>query len=86
MPVVATKVTVSSVTPTLIATGGAIPISVTLANASAATIYLGGATVDATDGFPLGTGIFSVDLVQGDVLYAFASTGSPTVNVFKTRQ
>lgn len=54
-----------------------VPASVVIkVPAGEATIYLGGSTVDATDGFPLAAGeSIALDLTSED-LYAFCATSS----------
>lgn len=87
MPVVASIVTLAT-TQTLIATGGgaADKVTVIVKNASAA-IFLGGAGLTTATGLPLATTeAVSLDLGPGDLLYAIASSGTPTVAVLKTRQ
>lgn len=84
MPILASKVTVTTA-PVLIASGEVMNPSVTIANASATDVFLGGSGVDATNGFPLGSGSFSVDLQPSDLLYAMSVSNTTTVNVIKTR-
>lgn len=62
------------------------PRMVCLSSASAA-IYIGGATVDATDGYPLDATSSPLTLVlgPGDDLWAIAGSGTPTVRVLVTR-
>lgn len=84
MPVKAELVSLTS-TPLLIATGvGADHVTVLLRNPTA-TIYIGGLTVDQTNGMPLTTvDSISIDLQQSDALYAMTAT-TATVNVLRTR-
>jgi len=52
-----------------------------------ALIYLGGSDVDATVGMPFDVDdAIAIDLGPGDVLYARATAGTPTVQVLLTRQ
>lgn len=63
-----------------------IPRTVLLSSASAA-IYIGGSTVDATDGYPMDATSAPVAILlgPGDDLYAIAGSGTPTVRVLVTR-
>lgn len=75
-----------STTATLIATGQydtpSSPAKVLVAQPSA-TVYLGGSDVTTTNGIELSAlDTFSTELVYGDELYAIASSGTPTVQVF----
>lgn len=68
----------------------AVPTSVIVYNATATTLYLGGADVTdagATQGLPIATLTFSpgIDLVSGDDLYAYSTAGG-TINVLALRQ
>jgi hypothetical protein len=67
-------------------TDGDHPRFVHLSTASA-DIYLGGSTVDSTDGYPMGTATtpLVILLQPGDDLYAIAGSGTPTVRVMVTR-
>lgn len=87
MPIIASKVTLST-TPLRIARGIGGGDHVTcFVRGATATVFLGGATVDSTNGFPLTTSdSFSIDLINGDDLYAVASTGAPTIQVLAARQ
>ena len=74
-----------SVTAELIETGVPEGKIVLLRDASA-DIYLGGADVTTAQGFKLATtDILSITLLQGDSLYAIATSGTPTVRVLVTR-
>ncbi len=68
------------------AVDGSNPRVVCLSSASAA-IYIGGSTVNATDGYPLDSTSAPLTLVlgPGDDLYAIAGSGTPTVRVLVTR-
>lgn len=84
----ADKITIPS-TPTEIANGDygspGVPASVLIKNTGGATIYIGGSTVDAVDGFPIAAGeSVSLDLVAGEELYAI-SAGSVDVNFLYLR-
>jgi len=60
---------------------------VVLLRDASADIYLGGSAVTgASNGFRLATtDVLSITLLQGDVLYAVAASGTPTVAVLVTR-
>jgi len=75
-----------STTAELIASGGSAQNPKTvLIRSPSATIFVGGPTVTAADGFPVGVNdTLSLDLRSGDDLYAIASAGTPTVNVLIT--
>lgn len=66
------------------ATGG-LPKTVVLTGGSADDIYIGGANVDATDGYPIGSGTLTILLGPGDDLWAVAGSGTPTINVMVLR-
>jgi hypothetical protein len=76
-----------STTAELIAAGGEGSNYKTVMIRSASdTVYLGGATVTAADGFPLNVDeTFSLELGPQDDLYAIAGSGTPTINVLVTR-
>lgn len=76
-----------STTAELIATGGGGADKKTvMVREASATVFLGGATVTAADGFPLKVDeVFSLELGPQDDLYAIASAGTPTINVIATR-
>lgn len=53
---------------------------------ASADIFLGGSDVTAANGFRLATtDVLSLTLYPGDVLYAIASSGTPTVDILVTR-
>jgi hypothetical protein len=83
---IATQSFTLSTTPSTIATGVAEGKTVILRDASA-DIFLGGSSaVTSLTGLRLATtDVLSVTLYQGDVLFAVASTGTPTVRVLATR-
>ena len=78
-----------STTAQLIATGrhsGANDKSGVLITEGSANIYIGGPAVDATDGVLVEAGTaLALDLSTGDMLYAIATSGTPTVKVLTTR-
>lgn len=60
--------------------------SVAITNTDASvTVYVGGAAVTASTGFPLlAGGSLSVDLDGGEALYGVTASGSVTVGVLRT--
>jgi hypothetical protein len=78
----------NAVTPTLLTVGGHSandPRTVIISDASA-LIYLGGSGVTSSNGSSFTTvDKLVLDLFCQDDLYAIASTGTPTVRVFRTR-
>lgn len=90
MPIVSVRVTVTT-SPTVLSNpvygSAGDPISVVVKNIGGASVYLGGAAVQSTDGLELAAGeTLAVDLLAGDVLYAVAATGTVSVAVMKLRQ
>jgi archaellum component FlaG (FlaF/FlaG flagellin family) len=56
-----------------------------LVQAGSVTVYVGGSTVTAADGFPIAAGAtLTLDLDPGELLYAVAASGSTTVHVLRT--
>ena len=78
-----------STTAQLIATGDAASVTdrpSALVSAPSADIYVGGPDVTTANGILVASGAnLSVDLGPGDLLYAVASAGTPTVRVMTTR-
>lgn len=77
-------------TPTPIISGRAGHVTYTAAgivlNQSGATVYLGGPTVDTTNGYPFPSGSLpvSLDLVgPGEILYGIVVTGTANLNVLR---
>lgn len=84
MSLTAAAVTLGT-TPVALATGTPDGLTVIVKDASAA-VYLGGSDVDNTKGISLSTtDAVTLTLYQGDILYGYAASGSPTVRVLKTR-
>lgn len=87
MAVQADIITVTT-TATLLCAGGSItdPKTVVVDNASA-NMFLGGADVDTTEGFPFTAASTPLTLVLSsqDALYARVASGTATVNVLRTR-
>lgn len=55
-------------------------------NPGTSTVYLGGATVDTTNGRPVVTGAsWSFPLSHGDGLYGIVASGTQVVTVFRGR-
>jgi len=80
--------TLSTVAELLVSSDGAtasLPLTVTLTGGSATDIYIGGAAVDSTDGYPIGQNTLTLVIGPGDDLYAVAGAGTPTINVLLTR-
>lgn len=84
MAILAQQIAVNT-TPVLLGTGvGQDHRSIALRNASL-PIWVGGPSVDATTGFPVGiSDSFSIDLYAGDLLYAIGSAPT-TVQVLTNR-
>jgi len=72
-----------STTAELIASGGSASNRKTIMIRDASdTVYIGGPTVTAANGFPIYVDeIFSIELGSQDDLYAIAGSGTPTINV-----
>lgn len=90
MPILSTRVSVGT-SPTILSNpvNGSLtdPISVVVKNIGGASVYLGGAAVQSTDGLELAAGeTLAVDLMGGDVLYAVTASGTVSVAVMKLRQ
>ena len=64
---------------------GGIPRTVVLTGGTAEDIYIGGADVDDTDGYPVAATTLTLLLGPGDDLYAVAGSGTPTINILVTR-
>lgn len=62
-----------------------LPVTVTLTGGSADDIYIGGSAVDSTDGYPIGADTLTLVLGPGDQLWAVAGSGTPTINILRTR-
>lgn len=77
---------------TLIATGASTsvlaPRAMALRNSDAATttVYLGGADVDSTNGWPMDATFPTVDIVldPGDTIYGITDSGTATVRVLRS--
>lgn len=88
MSIVAQALTVTTA-PTFIASGGPVGDKRTLIlNNFSGAIFLGGADVDTTDGFPVSDtapeGV-ALELGPGDDMYAIVATGTQTLNYIVTR-
>lgn len=80
--------TLSTTAELLVSASGAtasLPKTVVLTGGSADDIYIGGPDVDATDGYPIGSGTLTILLGPGDDLWAVAGSATPTINVLVTR-
>lgn len=88
MSVLAKLVTLPAATPTILATAGPglSDKKTVLLTAASTAMFIGGSTVDATDGYPIDitTGEARLDLGPGDTLYGFSTAGC-TVRVLATR-
>ena len=59
------------------------PLSATVKNSGATTMYVGGSDVTNSNGFAVGAGeAVSVDLVN-DILYAVTASGTTTVQILR---
>ena len=86
MAIVAETVTVTT-TPVLLVAGSSVTDRRTvLIRSASGTIYLGGADVDSSDGFPFDAsdGGLAIDVGPDDDLWAVAAS-SQTVRVMRTR-
>lgn len=80
---IATKLTVSSAA-TAVADGGTTirPMIVTISVPSGGvTVFIGGATVNATQGFPIAAGQSITLQLASDALYAIVASGTQDINV-----
>jgi len=64
---------------------GSIPRTVVLTGGTADDIFIGGADVDDTDGYPVGATTLTLLLGPGDDLHVVAGSGTPTINILVTR-
>lgn len=88
MSIRAEKITLAAATPTLLASAGSDlnDRKMVLISSPTTALFLGGATVDAAEGFPIAitTGSATLELGPGDNLYGFSTAGCD-VNVLTTR-
>lgn len=87
MAIVAETVTVTTTPVLLVAAGSSVTDRRTvLIRSASGTIYLGGADVDSSDGFPFDAsdGGLAIDVGPDDDLWAVAAS-SQTVRVMRTR-
>lgn len=87
MPIIAQRVTVTT-SPTLILNplNGSVtgPITAIIKNPGPTSVFLGGASVTATEGFELATGgVVDAELISGDLLYGVTASATQELQTIR---